>query len=127
MENLKFEGCPNETSGLFPLNNNGMGMQVGADSSGYGAGSEQYSQLIGKPLVSRGENLVESEEEALRRKRAKKANEIFRSVSQSAGLEAFFFDKFLVWSDYVEGKLGDEEFTQRVREEVSRKAKPLEN
>ncbi|MGC9194545.1 MAG: hypothetical protein ACP5IL_03720 [Syntrophobacteraceae bacterium] len=127
MENLNFEGCPNATTGLFPLANNGMGMQVGADSSNYGAGSEQYSQLIGKPLISKGENLVQNEEEELRRKRAKRANEIFRSVSQSAGLEAFFFDKFLVWSDYVEGKLGDEEFTQRVREEVSRKAHSLAN
>ena len=120
------QDCPRPAAGFFPVINNGMGMQAGTDSNGAGAGLEQYSQLIGKPLISRAENLQDKDEEQ-RRKRAKRANEIFRSVSHSAGLQAFFFDKFLVWSDYVEGRLNDEEFTQRVREEVKRKAESLEN
>lgn len=123
----KLRGCPSESAGSIPVMNNGMGMQAGSDSNGAGAGFEQYSQLIGKPLISRAENLVQDKEEQQRRKRAKRANEIFRSVSQNAGLHAFFFDKFLVWSDYVEGRLNDEEFTERVREEVKRKAESLEN
>ncbi|MDR3553110.1 MAG: hypothetical protein P4L55_00010 [Syntrophobacteraceae bacterium] len=124
---LKFQECPGSTAGLSPLVDNGMGMQAGTDSNGLGAGPEQYSQLIGKPLFPRAENLVQDKDEEQRRKRAKRANEIFRSVSQSAGLPAFFFDKFLVWSDYVEGRLSDEEFTERVREEVKRKAASMEN
>ena len=123
----KFQDCPSSGAGLFPFIDNGMGMQAGTDSNGFGAGAEQYSQLIGKPLISRGENLVRDKDEEQRRKRAKRANEIFRSLSQSAGLHTFFFDKFLVWSDYVEGKLNEEEFTERGREEVKRKAESLEN
>lgn len=102
-------------------------MEAQKDSSGVGGGFEQYSQILGKRLVSRGENLVQDKDEELRRKRAKRANEIFRSLSQSAGLHAFFFEKFLVWSDYVEGKLNEEEFAQRVSEEVKRKAESLDN
>ena len=124
---MKFQDCPRSAAGFSPFMDNGMGMQAGTESHGAGAGLDQYTQLIGKPLVSRGENLVQDKEEERRRKRAKRANEIFRSVSQNAGLQAFFFDKFLVWRDYVEGKLNDEEFTQTVREEVKRKAEDLEN
>ena len=124
----KWQGRPNYEAGFSPsLINDGLGMQAGTDSNGAGAGLEQYSQLIGKPLISKGENLVQDKDEQLRRKRARRANEILRSLRHGAGLHAFFFDKFLVWSDYVEGKLDEEEFTQRVREEVELKAKTLEN
>ncbi len=126
-QKTKFQDCTRPTAGLFPIINNGMGMQTGPDSNGVGAGGEQYSQLIGKPLISKAENLARDKDEQQRRKRAKRANEIFRSVSHGAGLNTFFFDKFLVWSEYVEGRLNDEEFAERVREEVRRKAETLEN
>lgn len=123
----RLQNCLREAAGLFPVINNGATTPAGTDANGFGAGFEQYSQLIGKPLISRAENLVQDKEEEQRRKRAKRANEIFRSVSQSAGLQAFFFDKFIVWSDYIEGRLNDEEFTEKVREEVNLKAESLEN
>ncbi len=126
LTNLK-QKCPGSAAGLLPFANSGMGMQTGADPDGFGPGAEQYSQLIGKPLISREDNLVRDKEEQQRRKRARRANEIFRSISQNAGLQAFFFDKFLVWSDYVEGRLNDEELTERVLEEVRRKAGLLDN
>lgn len=88
---------------------------------------EQYPQLIAKSSTSKRDNPADDEEKEQTRKRAKRANEIFRIVSKSAGLHPFFFDKFLVWSDYVAGKLNDEEFMERVREEVKRKAESLTN
>jgi len=109
--------------------NTGMGMGVGQGPNGIGTGIEQYPQVIGKSLnlTSKGDNLADDEEKKRTRKRAKRANEIFRTISKSVGLHPFFFDKFLVWSDYVEGKLNEEEFMDRVREEVKKRAESLEN
>ncbi len=86
------------------------------------------SQFIGQLLKSanRG-NPAENDEKEQRRKRAKRANEIFRAISRDAGLDSSFFDKFLIWSDYVEGKLSEEEYAEKVREEVEKKLELLEN
>jgi len=127
----KFRGCSICISAMefSPVISTVMGMGLGAGPNGIGTEIEPYSQLIGKSLnsASRGGNSADDEEKELRRKRAKRANEIFRIISSSAGLHAFFFDKFLVWSDYVEGKLNEEEFTESVRQEVKRKAELLKN
>jgi hypothetical protein len=106
-----------------------MGVKAGPGLNSIGAEIEQYSQLIGKSLnsASKGGNPADDGEEERKRKRAKRANEIFRSISKTAGLIPFFFDNFLVWSDYVEGKLNEEDFTERVREEVNIKAASLKN
>ena len=111
---------------LSPLDT-AMGIAGGKGPYDSGTGIEQYSQLIGKSLTSRADNPADDKEKERTRKRAKRANEIFRIVSKNAGLQPFFFDKFLVWSDYVEGKLNEEEFMDRVREEVKKKAESLEN
>jgi hypothetical protein len=110
-----------------PVINTAMGTGVGPGINGIGTEIEQYSQLIGKPLTSKGDNLAGDKDQEGKRKRAKRANEIFRIISKSVGLHFFFFDKFLVWSDYVEGKLNEEEFVEKVREEVKRKAESLKN
>ena len=112
---------------LSPVINTAMGMGAEPGLNGFGPGIEQYSQLTGDSLTSRGDNLSDNEEKEQKRKRAKRANEIFRDISKSVGLHSFFFDKFLVWSDYVEGKLNEEEFTEKVREEVTIKAEALKN
>jgi hypothetical protein len=106
-----------------------MGMKAGSGLNGFGDEIKQYSQSIGNSLnlTSKGDNLVNDKEKEQRRKRAKRANEIVRTISKSVGLHPFFFDKFLVWSDYVEGKLNEEDFIERVREEVNTKAALLEN
>lgn len=91
---------------------------------------EQYGQLFGKhlDLDSRRDSLAnEKGKREQARKRAKRANEILRNMCRSAGLPPFFFDRFLVWSDYVEGKLNEEEFIEIVREEVEKKAQALQN
>ncbi len=110
-----------------PVINTAMGAGVGPGLNGIETELEQYSQLIGKPLVSSGDSLAGDKDKEQKRKRAKRANEIFRAISKSVGLNSFFFDKFLVWSDYVEGKINEEEFMEKVREEAKRKAESLEN
>ena len=86
------------------------------------------SQFIGQLLksVDKG-NPADNEEKEQKRKRAKRANEIYRAISRDAGLDSSFFDKFLIWSEYVEGKLSEEEYAERVREEVKKKLELLEN
>jgi hypothetical protein len=113
--------------GLSPFNT-AMGIGGGQGINTGGSGIEQYPETtIGKSpnLVSGGGNLTEETKQT--RRRAKRANEIFRIISKSVGLRPFFFDKFLVWSDFVEGKLNEEDFIERVREEFQRKAESLEN
>lgn len=110
-----------------PVINTAMGNSAGPGLNGIGTDFEQYSQLIGKSLTSKGGSLAGDKDKEQKRKRAKRANEIFRAISESAGLHSFFFDKFLVWSDYVEGKLNEEAFVEKVREEVKIKAELLKN
>lgn len=87
---------------------------------------EQYSELFGKYIhYARNDRARRDQEEAKRRERAKRANGIFRMIYKSSGLAPLFFDNFLLWSDYVEGKMSEEEFMEKVREEASRKVEAL--
>jgi len=119
---------PVSASEFFPVVNSAMGIKAESELNGISSEMEQYTQLIGKSfLITKGDNLSDDKEKEQKRKRAKRANEIFRTISKSAGLHPFFFDKFLVWSDYVDGKLNEEEFMETVREEVNIKAASLKN
>jgi hypothetical protein len=60
----------------------------------------------------------EGEEET--KKRAKQANKIYRMMCREAGLMVCFFHDFTSWSEYVEGKIDDAEFTERVKREIER-------
>lgn len=78
----------------------------------------EFSASFGKYLVIEKEDLKYSEEEEEKRKRARRANSIYRQVCREAGLSLFFFHDFLSWSDYVEGKISDAVFYERARREV---------
>ena len=71
---------------------------------------EQYSQTFGKYLSDKEGEKNFSEEEKLRRERAKKANRIYKQVCEDLHLSAFFFNNFGDWSEYVDGRMGDAEF-----------------
>jgi len=71
---------------------------------------EQYSQTFGKYLSDKEGEKSFSEEEKLRRERAKKANRIYKQVCEDLRLNAFFFNNFGDWSEYVDGRMGDAEF-----------------
>ena len=71
---------------------------------------EQYSQTFGKYLSDKEGEKNFSEEEKLRRERAKKANRIYKQVCEDLRLGAFFFNNFGDWSEYVDGRMADAEF-----------------
>jgi hypothetical protein len=70
----------------------------------------QYSQTFGKHLSDKDGGEKFSEEERLRRERAKKANRIYKTVCEDLNMNACFFSNFGEWSDYVGGKMSDAEF-----------------
>jgi len=71
---------------------------------------QQYSQTFGKHLSDKDGGEKFSEEERLRRERAKKANRIYKTVCEDLNMNACFFNNFGEWSDYVGGKMSDAEF-----------------
>jgi len=82
---------------------------------------QELSKSFGKfVFVDKNEERRRLDEEKEKRERAKQANKIYRKVCQDEGLEVSFFQDFVSWSDYVEGKIDEEEFYDRVRAEVKR-------
>ena len=71
---------------------------------------EQYSQTFGKYLSEKDGEKKFTEEERQRRERAKKANRIYKQVCEDLQLSACFFNNFGDWSEYVEGRMSDDEF-----------------
>lgn len=59
-----------------------------------------------------------TEEKEEKRKRARKANEIYRKVCRDVGVGLFFFEDFSSWSDFVEGKMDEKEFYEKARLEL---------
>jgi hypothetical protein len=80
---------------------------------------EQFSRSFGKYVVIQTEDHKHEEEEETK-KRAKQANKIYRMMCREAGLMVCFFHDFTSWSEYVEGKIDDAEFTERVKREIER-------
>ena len=70
----------------------------------------EHSYTFGKYLSDKDGGKAFSEEERLKRERAKKANRIYKQVCEDLRLNACFFNNFGEWSDYVEGKMSDIEF-----------------
>ncbi len=75
-----------------------------------GRGFEQYSNTFGKFLSDKDERKKFSDEDRLKRERAKKANRIYKKVCEDLQLNACFFSNFGDWSQYVDGKMSDAEF-----------------
>ncbi len=73
-------------------------------------GFEQYSQTFSKYLSDKDEHKKFSEEEKLKRDRAKKANRIYKQICDDVGLKACFFSNFGDWSEYVDGRISETEF-----------------
>ncbi len=71
---------------------------------------EQYSQTFGKYLSDKEGEKNFSEEDKLRRERAKKANRMYKQVCEDLRLDACFFSNFGDWSAYVDGRMSDDEF-----------------
>jgi hypothetical protein len=92
----------------------GVEMGQGPLGGQAGTGIEQYSQTFGKYLSDKGGEKNFSEEEKVRRERAKKANRIYKQVCEDLRLNACFFNNFFDWSEYVGGRMSDAEFQGHV-------------
>ncbi|HOV85144.1 MAG TPA: hypothetical protein PLM79_02210 [Syntrophobacteraceae bacterium] len=79
---------------------------------------DEFSTVFGKYLVIEQEQPKQTDKEAEKKKRARRANAIYREVCREAGLSVYFFHDFLSWSDFVAGNIGESEFYDRARREV---------
>jgi len=83
-----------------------------------GAGTDRSvpagSTLLG---ASSGETSLTDLTEA-KRKLAKKANRIYRSLCNELELGECFFNGFGAWSEFVEGKISETSFYEKAKEEA---------
>lgn len=78
---------------------------------------EDFTRSFGKYMVVEKQESKAAKEEDQKRERARLANAIYKKVCEEAGLTLCFFNNFGVWSDFVEGKIDEAEFTQKAHEE----------
>ncbi len=82
---------------------------------------EQFSRSFGKYVViDRKEEARHQQEEKEKKERARRAAKIYKQVCAEAGMKVCFFHDFLSWSDFVEGKLTEEEFYARAKLEAEK-------
>ena len=82
---------------------------------------QELSKSFGKfVFVDKNEERKRTEEEEEKRERARQANKIYRKACRDEGFEVSFFQDFVSWSDYVEGKINEEQFYDRARAELKR-------
>ena len=93
------------------------------DARAKGALEKYSNSLVGYANMEEKEHRV-SDEESGKRERAKRANKIYKRVCNDAGIDPCFFNNFGAWSDYVKGRMSEDEFdhkTRKVVEEMSTK------
>jgi len=78
----------------------------------------QFYKDFGKYLVIEKEENKHSEEEEERKKRAKRATKIYKEICRESNMTVCFFQGFISWSEYVEGKITEAEFYERARSEI---------
>lgn len=79
---------------------------------------DQFSKSFGKYVVIKKDDPKQAEDETEKKKRAKQAGKIYREVCGEAGITICFFHDFISWSDFVEGKIDESEFHERVKREI---------
>ncbi|MCE5333889.1 MAG: hypothetical protein LLG06_04810 [Desulfobacteraceae bacterium] len=73
---------------------------------------EEYSRVFGKHLSDNDGRTGFSEEDRIRKDRAKRANQIYRQVCENVGVKSCFFSNFSEWSDYMDGRMSESEFEE---------------
>lgn len=103
-------------------------MQGGVDQSRlYGGPGPDQNAVAGSALfgaAGEGSSLVDLTE--TKRKLAKRANEIYRSLCSELELGECFFSGFGAWSEFVEGKISETSFYEKAKEEARLLAERLE-
>ena len=52
------------------------------------------------------------------RERAEMAGRIYRKACQDAGVTIHFFQNFAIWSDFVNGRISEEELYEKAMQEL---------
>jgi hypothetical protein len=77
----------------------------------------EFARTFGKYLVIDKKDPTSSDD-AEKKQRVKRANGIYRKLCDATGLKLCFFSDFITWSDYVEGKISEQEFLTKAKSEV---------
>jgi hypothetical protein len=81
---------------------------------------KDLTRTFGKYIVVEKEKPVASSEEDEKRKRARAANKVYKTICSESGIGRCFFDNFATWSDYVQGRIDESEFSEKARLEVEK-------
>lgn len=79
---------------------------------------KNFTQTFGKYTVVEKEEPVDRSPETKTRERARVANKVYKKVCSESGLNSCFFSGFGAWSDYVQGRIDEAEFSEKARVEV---------
>lgn len=79
---------------------------------------KEFKNVFQKYTIIQEDEPAASSEDSIRKERAKSANRIYKKVCSESGLSPCFFKNFNSWSDYVNGRIRDAEFLEKVRIEV---------
>lgn len=79
----------------------------------------EFAKSFGKYLVIEKEDPTPSEDDE-KKQRAKRANRIYRKLCEASGLTLCFLSSFSTWSDFVEGRITEEEFLEQAKLEVEK-------
>lgn len=81
---------------------------------------EDFTKSFGKYMVVEKQEDKAAKKEDEKRERARLATAIYKKVCAETGMKLCFFNNFGVWSDFVEGKIGEMEFTEKARQESAK-------
>ena len=79
---------------------------------------KDFTPTFGKYLVVEKEGPAASSMDDEKRERARAANKVYKKVCSESGIVQCFFSNFAAWSDYVQGKIDELEFSEKARLEV---------
>jgi hypothetical protein len=79
---------------------------------------EQLSKNFGKYVVIEKEEVDDHQHDQDRKERAELASRIYRRACKDAGVQLHFFHNFTIWSDFVNGKIGESEFYEKAMMEL---------
>ena len=79
---------------------------------------KDFTPTFGKYLVAEKEEPAASSMDDEKRERAREANKVYKKVCSESGIVQCFFSNFAAWSDYVQGKIDELEFSEKARLEV---------
>jgi hypothetical protein len=79
----------------------------------------EFAKSFGKYLVIEKEDPTPPDD-VDKKDRVKRANKIYRTLCDAAGLTVCFFNSFSVWSDYVQGRMSEKDFLEKAKMEVEK-------